>query len=453
MRALSDFTVTRKVKMIEPPARRGQRGIESMETSRTAVPQREGVEETVARLAREAGFSLSGIAAVPEPGEGPAALEGFAARFSEWVEEGCAAEMEYLKRRDEENRLLRSSLRVALPWARSVIVCAANYNAGRAKSMDPSSEGSGWISRYAWTGYRKEEERGGLPDSHRMDAAAPEPLRPSDYHTVLLARLKRMEIALKESMGPFESRSYVDTGPVAERVYARQAGLGWTGKNTCLINQEMGSWLFLGVIVTALELPPSRASIPNGGWFDQNHLAPDRCGSCTRCIDACPTGALVAPRQLDARLCISYLTIEKRGGIPEPLRAQIGRQVFGCDICQEVCPWNRKAPRSTDPELALREELVNPALEWLAELDAEGFRRLFKYSPLSRTKLRGLLRNVAIAMGNSGLRRYLPRLEKWAADDSDPVLAEAAQWAIGRLREASEAITELTPEPASPQAY
>lgn len=421
-----------------------------METSRIAASPREGVEETIARLAREAGFSLSGIAAVPEPGEGPAALQGFAARFSEWVEEGCAAEMEYLKRRDQENRLLRSSLRVAFPWARSVIVCAANYNAGREQSIDPSPEGSGWISRYAWTGYRKEEDGPGLPDSRHTDAAAPAHLQPSDYHTVLLARLKRMELALHGIMGEFESRAYVDTGPVAERVYARQAGLGWTGKNTCLINQKMGSWLFLGVIVTALELTPSQDSAPNRDRFYQNQLAPDRCGSCTRCIDACPTGALVAPRQLDARLCISYLTIEKRGPIPETLRAQIGRQVFGCDICQEVCPWNRKAPVSSDSELALREELVNPALEWLAELDAEGFRRLFKFSPLSRTKLRGLLRNIAIAMGNSGLPRYLPRLEKWAAD-SDPVLAEAAQWAIGRLREASGTIPELTQEPASSQ--
>jgi epoxyqueuosine reductase len=213
----------------------------------------------------------------------------------------------------------------------------------------------------------------------------------------------------------------VDTGPVVERLYAKLAGIGWIGKNTCILNQQLGSWLFLGVILTALELPSSVTP------------AQDRCGSCTRCIDACPTGALNEPYQMDASRCISYLTIEKRGSIPEPLRAQMGRQVFGCDICQDVCPWNRKAPVSHDAALNVRKELVNPALAWLAELDPESFRRFFRQSPVQRAKLSGLLRNVAIAMGNSGLAAYLPKLREWSASP-DPVLAEAARWAVARLQ-------------------
>jgi epoxyqueuosine reductase len=353
------------------------------------------VNDQIVALAQDAGFSTAGIAPVPLPEE---TAEPY---FEGWIERGYAGEMEYLKRRDQENRLLRSSLRVAVPWARSVIVCAANYNADAPKSTDPSSPESAWIARYALTGYQT---------------------RPSDYHDVLLARLKNLEQSLQQALGPFESRCYVDTGPLVERAYARYAGIGWTGKNTCIINQKLGSWLFLGVIVTALELPPATLF----------KLPEDRCGSCTRCIDACPTGALVAPYQMDASLCIAYLTIEKRGPIPEPLRPQMGRQVFGCDICQDVCPWNRRAPVSADPELAARRELVNPALAWLSELDAESFRSLFRQSPVQRAKLHGLLRNVAIAMGNSGLATYRPKLQEWAAG-TDPVLAEAARWALTRL--------------------
>jgi epoxyqueuosine reductase len=364
------------------------------------------VHDQIVALAQEAGFSKSGIAPVPQPGESePTEFETY---FENWVERGYAGEMEYLKRRDQDNRLLRSSLRIAVPWARSVIVCAANYNVDAPRSTDPASPESAWIARYAWTGYRSESSQG--------------PSRPSDYHDVLLARLKKLEQRLQQELGPFPSRCYVDTGPLVERVYALHAGIGWIGKNTCILDQQLGSWLFLGVILTGLELPSARAVT----------LPEDRCGSCTRCIDACPTGALIAPYQMDASLCISYLTIEKRGPIPEPLRSQMGRQVFGCDICQDVCPWNRRAPLSTDPELAVRPELVNPALAWLAELDAESFRTWFRQSPVQRTKLSGLLRNVAIAMGNSGLAGYLPKLREWAAA-ADPVLAEAAQWALARL--------------------
>jgi epoxyqueuosine reductase len=356
------------------------------------------LNDQIAALAEKAGFSKAGIAPIPPAGEEAPELS----HFEPWIESGYAGEMEYLKRRDETNRLLRSSLRTAVPWARSVLVCAANYNAEAPKSIDPASAESGWIARYAWTG----------------DAG-----QPSDYHDILLRRLQNLEQSLQQAMGPFQARCYVDTGPLVERVYAKYAGIGWIGKNTCILNQELGSWLFLGVILTGLELP-SAAPV---------RVAEDRCGSCTRCLDACPTGALIAPYQMDASLCISYLTIEKRGPIAEPLREQMGRQVFGCDICQDVCPWNRRAPISEDTELAVRSELVNPALAWLAELDAESFRSLFRHSPVQRTKLSGLLRNVAIAMGNSGLESYVPKLEEWAAG-SEPVLAEAAQWALTRCQ-------------------
>jgi epoxyqueuosine reductase len=366
-------------------------------------------------LARQAGFAAAGIAPVPSPGSAEDQEER--GRFAAWVEDGRAGEMDYLKRRDEAGLLVRSSVRVALPWARSVIVCAANYNSAEPRSTEPAPDGTGWIARYAWTG--------------KIDDGSNE--RPSDYHKVLLRRLERLRAQLSRKLGSFESRCFVDTGPVVERVYARYAGIGWVGKNTCILNQQLGSWLFLGVIVTSLEIAADQAAV----------LAADRCGSCTRCIDACPTQALTGPRQMDASRCIAYLTIEKRGEIPEDLRPGIGRQVFGCDICQDVCPWNRRAQvsasRQPEPEpepsadLDPRKALVNPALSWLAAMDEEAFARWFNGSPVRRTKWGGFRRNLAIAMGNSGQQRFLPILRHWAGD-SDPVLAETAQWAVENLR-------------------
>ncbi len=356
---------------------------------------------------REAGFDAAGIAPVPAPGseEDYAELR----QFAPWIEAGRGGEMEYLKRRSEAGELLRSSLRIAIPWARSVIVCVSNYNSAAPRSIEPAPEGSGWIARYAWTGQRDAEGN----------------TRPSDYHYVLLKRLRQLEARLHERVGKFESKCFVDTGPLVERIYAKYAGVGWTAKNTCLINQQLGSWLFLGVIVTSVELPDSARPA----------LAEDRCGSCRRCLDACPTGALTEPYQMDASLCIAYLTIEKRGEIPTELRSPIGRQVFGCDICQDVCPWNRKAPISSDRNLTTRGELVNPALEWLAALDGENFGRLFFGSPVKRAKFEGLQRNIAIAMGNSGLEKYVPQLREWAAGQ-DPVLAESARWAVSEIERA-----------------
>ena len=357
--------------------------------------------------ATAAGFDVAGVARVAAPGE---ASEGVSAqRFADWIDAGRAGEMEYLKRRDEHGVLLRSEVTVAVPWARSVVVCGINYNAAAPLSIDPAPAGTGWIARYAWSG-----KHGSSSD------ATGDQLAPSDYHDELLSRLRGMESALRERLD-CETRCYVDTGPLVERTIAAEAGIGWIGKNTCFINQRLGSWLLLAVIITSLRVEEETPL----------QLAADRCGTCTRCIDACPTGALVAPREMDATRCIAYLTIEKKGSIPEELREPMGRQIFGCDICQDVCPWNRRAPITPREGMLPRPELVNPALEWLASLDEPVFRRFFKGSPLERTRRKRLHRNVAIAMGNSGERRFLPQLEKWSASE-DPVLAETAQWALRR---------------------
>lgn len=370
--------------------------------SEPAVSLREWVQER----AIEAGFDIAGIAAVSSTSQ-----QGIvdAERFAEWVDAGRAGEMEYLKRRNEHGVLLRSGVEIAMPWARAVVVCAVNYNADAPRSIDPAEPGTGWIARYAWSG------RATVDDAGEMR------LEPSDYHDEMLGRLRRVEAALRERYS-CETKCYVDTGPLVERVAAAKAGIGWVGKNACILNQRLGSWLLLGVIVTSLEIAEENA-------FE----VADRCGSCTRCIDACPTGALVAPHQMDASRCISYLTIEKKGVIAEEFREAMGRQVFGCDICQDVCPWNRRAPIAAKEGMLARQELVNPALEWLAAMDSAGFRQWFKGSPLERTRKKRLHRNVAIAMGNSGDARFVPQLEAWSAGE-DEVLAESAQWALARIQ-------------------
>jgi epoxyqueuosine reductase len=357
----------------------------------------------VKQCARDAGFDLCGIAPVRDFGE----LQV----FPRWIAEGKHGEMKYLEARDEADNLKRASLARVVSWARSVIVCAINYNTAHPYSTQVQEDGSrGWISRYAWAR--------------------------EDYHDAVLRRLRQVEddlYALFNSNGTLQLRSYVDTGPLIERVYAKYAGIGWIGKNTCIINQKIGSWLFLGVILTSLDVTELDLT--------KNELAadlpaPDRCGTCTRCITACPTQAIVAPGELDARLCISYLTIEKRGEIPEEQRAGLGRHVFGCDICQDVCPWNRKAPVTAVPEFQAREGLVNPALEWLAEMQPEEFQVKFRGSPSRRAKLSGLRRNAVIAMGNSGDEKFMPTLKKLCGD-SDHVVAEHARWAVARLAPAA----------------
>jgi len=351
------------------------------------------ITKQLKQTAHQAGFELAGIAPVRDFAE--------LNHFPHWIEAGRAGEMKYLEARDDAGQLKRSSLRSTAPWARSVIVCAINYNTAHPYSTQVSGPERGWISRYAWSR--------------------------EDYHEAVMGRLRIVEGQLREHCDrtpALQTRCYVDTGPLVERVYAKYAGVGWIGKNTCILNQKLGSWLFLGVILTSLELEPD---LP----------APDRCGTCTRCIDACPTDALIAPYQLDSNKCIAYLTIEKRGAIPEEMREGMGRHVFGCDICQDVCPWNRKAPVTSAPEFLPREGLVNPALDWLAEMQPEEFREVFRGSPIRRAKLSGLRRNAVIAMGNSGDKKFIPLLKK-LSEDSDAVVAAHACWAAARLEAAAD---------------
>ncbi len=354
----------------------------------------EEIAQAAKRAAIDAGFDLAGIAPVRK--EDLPELNAFV----EWVDAGCAGEMKYLESRTETGDLRRVAATNAAPWVRSIVVCALNYSADKPYSVAASDPRRGWISRYAWGS--------------------------KDYHDALQPRLRQVEAAIQQLTAErgvaVETRSYIDTGPILERVYAKYAGIGWFGKNTCIIHQKMGSWLFLGVILTSLELPADNAAL-------------DRCGSCTRCIDACPTQAIVAPGKLDARLCIAYLTIEKRGTVPEELRPAMGHHIFGCDICQDVCPWNNKAgnaPPTSLPEFQPQEHLYHPELSWLAQMDEETYRRVFRDSPVKRAKYAGLRRNVAIAMGNSGNKEFLVELQK-IAEDADPVVAEHVEWAIKKL--------------------
>ncbi len=355
----------------------------------------EQLAQATRQACTEAGFDLAGVAPIREDDIPEVAA------FEEWVQAGHAGEMKYMEKRTEDGTLRRASARHAAPWVRSVVVCAMNYNADKPYSMEVSDPRRGWISRYAWGS--------------------------KDYHDALMPRLRAVETAIRSLATQhnlsIETRCYIDTGPLLERMYAKYAGIGWIGKNTCIINQKMGSWLFLGVILTSLEM---QAGMP----------AADRCGSCTRCIDACPTQAIVAPGKLDARLCIAYLTIEKRGEIPMDLRTPLGHHVFGCDICQDVCPWNNKsggAPRTSAAEFQPRENLFHPDLSWLSQMDEETYRRTFRGSPIKRAKFTGLKRNVAVAMGNSGDKQFVPALQTMAAD-ADPIVAEHAQWALKKLQ-------------------
>src|ERR1700674_2455968 len=370
----------------------------------------------IKQSARNAGFELCGIAPVRDFAE----LQVFPA----WIADGKHGEMKYMEARDEAGELKRTSLARVAPWARSVVVCAINYNTAHPYStqVQPEEAGRGWISRYAWAR--------------------------EDYHDAVLRRLGQVEDELREltdttgnwplGAGNLHFRSYVDTGPLIERVYAKYAGVGWIGKNTCIINQQLGSWLFLGVILTSLDFAKDDFTKDDltEDQLTADLSAPDRCGTCTRCITACPTQAIVSPGELDARLCISYLTIEKWGEIPEELRSGMGRHVFGCDICQDVCPWNRKAPATSAAEFDARYGLVSPALDWLAEMQQEEFRAVFRGSPIRRTQLSGLRRNAVIAMGNSGDKKFVPTLKK-LSEDSDPTVAEHARWAVETLGQSS----------------
>ena len=341
--------------------------------------------DRVKALALALGFDLAGVArAEPTPET---------EFLREWLARGYAGEMGYLARRAEE----RVDPRRLLPGAASIVMVGLVYDPG---ARSPSAPGRAALARYA----------GG-----------------EDYHEVMGAKLRALATALEPlARTPVASLSYVDTGPVQERVFAAYAGLGWIGKNTCLIHPRLGSYLFLGALLTDLALPADVRE-------------PDHCGSCRACLDACPTQAFAAPYVLDATRCISYLTIESREATPVELREAHGDLVFGCDICQEVCPWNTRERRSLPPDpaglrarLAPRPEWVAPTLAWLLDLREDAWRLATRGTALRRAKYRGLLRNALVAAGNSGDASLLPRLRRHA-ESPDAMLAEHARWALERL--------------------
>ena len=332
--------------------------------------------------AHSLGFELIGIT--------PAARSETIARYRQWVKNGYAGEMGYLKR----HLPLKTDVRQLLTEAKSVISLAMNYytlDPPKALAEDPAR---GQISRYAWG---------------------------DDYHDVIRQRLSELVDFIKQTAETeLKTRICVDTAPIIEREYAQKAGIGWIGKNTNLIHWRSGSWYFLAEVLINIalesETPPLRGS----------------CGTCTRCIEACPTDAIIEPNLLDSRLCISYLTIELKESIPKTLRPKIGNLIFGCDICQEVCPWNSKAVPTDEPAFQPRAGNLAPKLLSLIGMTQQEFSRRFRGSPIKRTKRRGFLRNVLVAIGNWGDRRAIPAL-KAALTDAEPLVRSHAAWALGKI--------------------
>jgi epoxyqueuosine reductase len=438
------------------------------------------LQDAVKQRAHEIGFDLVGIAPITANSD----LE-----FSRsWVECGYGGDMHYLRnpKRDDPRRVL--------PSVKSVVCVGLVYNTPLPYSTEVSRGGPSRLSRPL----KREHHEGAPLPSHVPTAWISRYAWGRDYHPVMRKKLEMLRTAIEAWAPGSETRVYVDTGPIVERAFARLSGIGWAGKNTCLINETKGSWFFIGVVLTSLELAPDQP-------------APDRCGSCTACLDACPTGALIEPYVMDASRCISYFTIELKGPIPVEFRSAVGANVFGCDICQDVCPWNG-AGRDQAPRVRSREEnqrpptvnrlpkkatpqaseitsqgeqavtshrsintattdlaefqplrlnltpgnrhpaptadpqplapdprpptlslsLFNPTLDQLALLTAEDFRQLFSRSPIKRAKYRGWLRNLCVAMGNSGERRFLPWLKR-AGENPDPIIREHAEWALGKM--------------------
>ena len=336
----------------------------------------------IKKKARELGFDLCGIA--------PAGAFPELSFLREWIARGYAGEMAWMARTAER----RADVRAVVPGAHSVIVTATVYNVDRPYSTEAADPGAALISRYAWG---------------------------DDYHDVLSARLAALLAWMRDtSAEPFDARAYVDTGPVQERVYAQYAGLGWIGKNTCLINERVGSWLFLSEIICTLALEPDQPSL-------------DRCGTCTLCIEACPTGAIVQPHVLDATRCVSYLTIETRSDLPLEHRAAMGAHAYGCDVCQDVCPYNQQPVHSPDPAWHPRPVFDAPALVDLWSRSDGELRRLLKGSAMTRTKLTGLRRNLAVAMGNARIgAEVLLQEREDQPSANDPVVRRHVDWAVAR---------------------
>ena len=338
--------------------------------------------QQIYQRANELGFELVGIT--------PAAQSETIARYRQWIENGYAGKMGYLER----HLPLKVDVRQLLAEAKSVISLAINYytlDPPKALAEDPAR---GQISRYAWG---------------------------DDYHDVIRQRLSELIDFIKQTAETeLRTRVCVDTAPIIEREYAQKAGLGWIGKNTNLIHWRSGSWYFLAEVLINIALESDTPAVRGS------------CGTCTLCIEACPTDAIVEPNVLDSRLCISYLTIELKDGIPKALRPKIGNLIFGCDICQEVCPWNSKAVPTDEPAFQPRAENFAPKLLSLMGMTQQEFSRRFKRSPIKRTKRRGFLRNVLVAIGNWGDRRAVPAL-KDALTDDEPLVRSHAAWALGRI--------------------
>ena len=343
--------------------------------------------DAVKTRAREIGFDLCGIAAA----EDHAQLHF----LNEWLDRGYAGEMGYMARSAER----RADIRAVMPSARSVIVLGTLYNSDRPYSTEISDSGEALISRYAWG---------------------------DDYHRVLGVRTEALRDWMVLTDPSIETRVYVDTGPVQEKVYAERAGVGWIGKNTCLINPKLGSWLFLSEVLCSAPLDPDAPGL-------------DQCGSCTLCLDAGPTEAFPEPGVLDATRCLSYLTIETKGAIPTEDRAELGAHVYGCDVCQEVCPFNSGVPVSQDPAWQPRWLFDRSRLATLWRRSDADLRAAIRHGPMSRVRVKRLRRNVAVAMGNSGADDAAAALEQDPSDaDSlrEPLVAEHVAWARGRFRRA-----------------
>ena len=341
------------------------------------IPQTE-LKQRLVSFARAIGFDSCRIAAC---GSAPHADE-----FRNWLDEGGHGEMGYMERGEEKRR----DPQKVLADARSIVVLAMNYFQGVPQAGDTLAT-TGRIARYAWG---------------------------DDYHNLIESKLDKIDEFLREFGG--QQKCYVDTGPVLERDHAAEAGTGWHGKSTMLIDERLGTWFFLAEILTTLELPSDRA-------------VPNRCGTCERCIKACPTGAITAPHHLDARRCISYLTIELKGPIPLELRPLIGNRIFGCDDCLDACPWNRFAQVSRETAFSSRHSTTGMSLRDYLDLEDNEFRTLFRNSPIKRIKRRGFLRNVCVALGNVGDASDLPALTR-AAADTEQLIADHAKWAIQQIQ-------------------
>lgn len=345
-------------------------------TSTTAIPR---LTQDLKAEAVRLGFPLVGIT----PAVSPAGVS----RFHEWLAAGYAGEMHYLA----DRTAAYEHPRAVLDGVRSLVVLAMPY--GNDPPREPVA-GEGRVSRYAWG--------------------------PVDYHDLIHERLKKLAAYVRELAPQAAVRGVVDTAPLLEREFAQLAGLGWIGKNTLLLNKQWGSWFFLAVLLTDLVLE-----------YDAPH-ATDHCGTCRACLDACPTGAFPAPHVLDATKCISYLTIELRGSIPEELRTGMGDWLFGCDICQDVCPWNRKAPAADEPAFQPRDDHNPIELTELFSLDDEAFRQRFRKTPLWRPKRRGILRNAAIVLGNQRAKHAVPALVR-GLSDTEPLVRAACAWALRQV--------------------